>query len=134
MITNLEDLCVEVGYGYDGSDPAYSIKLLEKAIYKGTECGAWIECLDNGVRMGSIVEGAEECTGVSVLEYPFSEDDFWDSLSDIEIEATQIWNDTHGCEDCWPDGYIDEWGNDRQFGFWPINPECETCKGEGVIL
>jgi len=47
------------------------------------------------------------------------------------FDKAHIWKDTHGCDKCWDE---DEWGNEREFGAWPINPECKTCKGQGTII
>ena len=35
------------------------VKDLEKAIYKGTSCGAWINWDDKKINIGSIVEGSD---------------------------------------------------------------------------
>lgn len=101
--------------------------LIRKAIYKGTECGAWINFREDGVDIGSIVEGVNECTDTIKLDYEkFTDEDFWQALKKIEQQAKEIWDRTHGCDDCSEE--IDENGNR------PINPDCPTCKGEGIII
>jgi hypothetical protein len=69
----------------------------EKAVYKGTDCGAWIErtACPEGVRVGSIVEGAEQCAEPISLTWPFTEAQFWEALQDIENQCEEIWNETH---------------------------------------
>jgi DnaJ-class molecular chaperone len=54
------------------------------------------------------------------LTFPFSADDYQEAVRAVEEEAQEIWDSTHGCDDCGMDG--------------AINPECKTCKGEGTIL
>ena len=120
---------------------------VERATYKYTSCGAWIkredewegsdyvdmfgneheaEHLWSGLTVGSIVEGVDEgCTPIT-LKYPFEIADFWKALESVEKEAEEIWNDTHGCEDCGEEN--------PETGYTPINPECKTCNGEGAIL
>jgi len=89
-----------------------------------------------GIGVGSIVEGVD-----AEVEHEFiypdrfldgDEEDLkhiflaaYDALVErVEEAARDIWNQTHGCDDCGPD---DGWGR-------PINPECKTCHGEGTIL
>ena len=100
---------------------------VEKATYKYTTCGAWITHTDISIRFGSIIEGCDQVTDVTVLFYPFEIEKFWEELDKIEKQAEEIWNDTHGCEDC---GIVSE----PHEGLHAINPECKTCKGEGMII
>jgi hypothetical protein len=73
-----------------------------------------------GIRIGSIVEGTDaEVTPVELL-YPFTKDDLDKAIERVEIEASHIWDETHGCDDCGMDG--------------AINPNCESCHGQGTIL
>jgi len=98
---------------------------IERNTYKYTNCGAWIvQPLQlDGITVGSIVEGAEDCTPVTIA-YPFVIGDFWSALQKVEDEAEEIWKHTHGCDDC---------GIETDRGM-AINPKCKTCKGEGVII
>ena len=99
---------------------------VERATFKYTNCGAWITEEEAGIRVGSIVEGCDHGTGIYGVNYPFEIDDFWKALESVEKEAEEIWNDTHGCEDCGEEN--------PETGYTPINPECKTCNGEGTIL
>tara|TARA_R100001082_G_C4243108_1_gene108216 strand:- start:156 stop:521 length:366 start_codon:yes stop_codon:yes gene_type:complete len=99
---------------------------VKRSTYKYTSCGAWIAEEDQGVRVGSIVEGCDWGTETHELNYPFEIDCFWKALELVEKEAEEIWKDTHGCEDC-GDECVDT-------GYTPINPECKSCEGEGLIL
>ena len=100
---------------------------VKRATYKYTSCGAWIAEEDDGITIGSIVEGCDEGTSVYTLDYPFEIDLFWDSLDKVDKEAEKIWNDTHGCEDC---GIVSE----LHEGLHAINFQCKTCEGEGIII
>ena len=98
----------------------------KKSIYKGTACGAWIALVDNEtVQIGSIVEGIEQCAESVNLTWPFTSDDFWAAVQDIEDQCSELWNKTHGCDDC-PENPED--------GYNMIDPNCPTCKGKGTII
>ena len=52
-------------FGLEESDPVHR---LEKAIFKGTDCGAWIEFTETGLAVGSIVEGSDvSCTTQTLI-------------------------------------------------------------------
>ena len=125
-----------------------TVKDIERTVYKYTNCGAWFsfEGRSNGgwdhwgevqlrddslynsggeVTVGSIVEGVDYGTEGHTLQFPFTLVEFNQALDDVEAEAELIWNDTHGCDDC---------GIESEFGGQAINPDCPTCKGEGIII
>ena len=134
----IEDLFLCVGVMVEGKhgevDYDRSMAYLEKTIYKGTVCGASFSHHGDMVVVGSIIEGVDYDTKSHELVFPFSEDSFWRALDDVEQEAADIWNDTHGCEDCWDCTQVDEWGNECEFSQWPINPKCTNCDGGGTII
>ena len=134
----IDDLFLCVGTVVEGShgevDYDQSLAYLEKTIYKGTSCGASIGHYGNAVVLESIVEGVDYGTQSHELVFPFSEQSFWDALQNVEDEASEIWNATHGCEDCWDCTQVDEWGSECEFGQWPINPICTSCNGHGTII
>jgi hypothetical protein len=78
-----------------------------------------------GISVGSIVEGVDWGTEDHVLNYPFSEKAFWEAVERVEQEASDIWNETHGCPKCGPVGGT---------GYRAINPKCKSCKGHGIII
>jgi len=134
-IKSVKDLANEVGVEVEG---------IERAIYKGTDCGAWINLKVDCVETGSIVEGVEQCTQTYTLEYPFSAEEFWSALECVEHEADEIWNDTHGCPYCGSgitkEQYEaikgtgqDEFDDDME-ECRAIDPNCKVCGGEGTIL
>ena len=115
-----------------------TIEALSKAIYNNTDCGAYIEpILDNlgslewhAIMLGSIVEGVDINVGPVTLDFgSFNIMQFWSALQQIEDEAKEIWNDTHGCNDCYHDVKIYNAYNNN-----PVNPLCETCNGLGVVI
>ena len=64
---------------------------IEKAHYKGTDCGAYINFNDNGFVIGSIAEGADYETDGFEFTYPFTIEEFWDAVNEIETQAEEIW-------------------------------------------
>lgn len=102
------------------------VRKIKKAIYKGTDCGAWVEFAPEGVSVGSIVEGVDCGTDTHTLPYPFYISEFWGAVEEVEQEAKRIWDATHGCEVCGME--------DPETGYTPINPDCNHCKGHGAII
>jgi hypothetical protein len=102
-----------------------AVERVKRDVYKYTDCGAWIAFEEKGITVGSIVEGVDEGTDTHFVPYPFTLAEYDTALDEVEKEASAIWNETHGCDDC---GDLDE------FGSRSINPECKTCKGEGQII
>lgn len=119
-VNNLAEFLEQRGFGEE------TFANVERSTFKYTQCGAWTREVENGIEVGSIVEGVDHGTDTHTVSYPFELQEFWDALQLVEDEAKQIWNDTHGCEDC---------GDEiPDTGYRCINPECKTCKGEGVII
>lgn len=114
------------------------VERASRRVYKGTDCGAWLRLNDEGLHVGSIVEGVERTTAVHTLtwrEYEKFEGDcsadalavwLWTKLDEVEAEAKVIWDETHGCQKCGPE--------DPETGYTPINKKCRSCKGEGTTL
>lgn len=66
-----------------------------KAIYKVTECGAWLAFTDDSVRVGSIVEGSSAEVSARPLRYPFAMADFWSALEEVNAEACALWDEAN---------------------------------------
>lgn len=125
MVKNLTELFQEVCSTSDRPALVDDIKRrIDRSVYRGTSCGAWVSYQRNGVTVGSIVEGCDYGTQSYALEYPFDKKDFWGKLEEVEKEATSIWNNTHGCDACYPD-------NPENV---IVNPNCSECKGSGTII
>jgi hypothetical protein len=131
MIKALKDLYEKVCSTSNNVSDEEMERKIKSRVYKGTECGAWVNFVKgynnekaDGVTVGSIVEGVDDVTNTYFLSYPFEVKDFWDRLGDVEREAEEIWNETHGCEECFP-----EYTENIQ-----VNPDCTGCKGNGVAI
>jgi len=132
-VYNIQDLLSLRGCGEE------TFEQLKRNVYKYTSCGAYVAEVEppdqpKALLVSSIVEGVDDGTKIHCLYYPFTIDQFQDALQSVEDEADEIWKATHGCEDCHDHPQVDQWGNKNEFGAWPINPECKTCKGEGAII
>ncbi len=81
-----------------------------RRLYKSTDCGAWIEFHDWGIRLGSIVEGCGFGTATYPLHYAddFTTKDIQDRIDAIECEASTIWE--------WANRPCDKNGNWRANG------------------
>lgn len=130
MINNELELIDEIGIRSEGDTLKTARAKLERAIYKFTDCGAWIAFEMDSIVVGSIVEGVEETTSAYRLIYPFSFDEYNKALDAVEEEAMDIWNRTHGCPWCYNDGDEDEW----LVGDTPVNPDCKHCAGNGTVI
>lgn len=90
---------------------------------------AWVTLdvvtLRPGVGVGSTVEGIDATTETHELTFPFTDKQFWAAVQAVEDEASALWNDTHGCDDC---------GDEDEFGNRPVNPQCKTCSGNGTVI
>jgi hypothetical protein len=85
-VNNIEELAKELGVAING---------IEKAVYKNTDCGAWIKILDDGIKLGSIVEDSDAETETYILKFPFTIDKFWNTLGEIECEADILWHEAN---------------------------------------
>ena len=71
---------------------AHDREQAKRHVYKYTDCGAWIEFHDWGIRLGSIVEGCSFGTATYSLRYPFHPRDYEARIKAIEAEASALWN------------------------------------------
>ncbi len=70
-------------------------KLWDRAIYKRTPCGAWLKILDHQtIQVGSIVEGSE-AEFMSEIVWPFTRQDFWDMVEEINDDALEAWREAN---------------------------------------
>ncbi len=104
--------------------------------------------------VSSIVEGVEQTTmthKVCCDCFQYDPEDirkmFWEAVDAVNKEASEIWNQSHGCERChdhWVSVGVDF--NDHtgdcisdcdglpNFGSVPVYPDCPDCKGQGIII
>jgi hypothetical protein len=65
----------------------------KRYIYKYTDCGAWIEFEEDGIALGSIVEGSESGTTTFKIKYEdITENRLEETIKTIESEASLIWD------------------------------------------
>jgi hypothetical protein len=83
-----------------GMDRGASMAQVKKAVYKGTDCGAWIEfdfgpeeTVGSCLLVGSIVEGCDVDCETHRLKLPTTSEKLGEALSVIEDEASQLWNE-----------------------------------------
>lgn len=67
---------------------------LAREIYKGTDCGAWIDWTDATVRIGSIVEGSD-AEFSREFTFPLSSTTIEDWFEELEILCTETWNEAN---------------------------------------
>ncbi len=64
---------------------------IRRGVYKYTDCGAWIEFNEDGVKLGSIVEGSEHGADSIDLSWKDIPTKFTSSLQVIEDQCDLIW-------------------------------------------
>ena len=87
-INSRADVAAHFGMALD--DPWHRV---EKAVYKGTDCGAWIECTETELRVGSIVEGSDVDCQTHILTLPTTGEALDEAFKAVEPEAQEIWNE-----------------------------------------
>ena len=78
---------------------AESREQAERHLYKFTDCGAWILWHDDGIQLGSIVEGSDAEVITDSLRYPFTERQLQETIDYIEAEADMLWREANEGED-----------------------------------
>ena len=95
----------------------------ENGLHKLSGCAYMIS--EKVLSVSPYVEGVDIDPIAVKLKLPIGENTLVRVFKDIQLEAEATWDETHGCEDCGP---ADE------SGYTSINPDCETCGGEGTII
>lgn len=107
-----------------------------RRLYKATECGIGFAFRKGGIILAGYCEGTDrECPSYE-MNYPFEANDFWKTVEQADKDGCELWNQTHGCEKCWPNGTVDDVGNTFEPGEigGPVNPDCQNCQGFGIVL
>jgi hypothetical protein len=68
---------------------------IDRALYKGTDCGAWFKFTETGVRVGTIVEGSD-AEFIRNLDYPFTASEFERVIRYLEERASEAWKEANG--------------------------------------
>ena len=74
-------------------------------------------------RVGSIVEGTDAEVFPETVVLPCTGAQIDKAIACVESAADDIWQETHGCDDCNTDEH------DHR-----INPECGSCGGDGAMI
>jgi len=134
-------------YAYKYTDCGASVGVL---IHRGLD-SEWIydsDALRNlkpddfimALSVNSIVEGVDEGTDSHIVDLfdeafetpEMAADAYARALEEVEKEAADIWNDTHGCETCakhWNETIETELEGDD--GVTPVWVDCPDCGGQG---
>lgn len=118
-IRNIDELCDGRGFGEMSADS------LRRNLYKYSDAGLSFTRIVGGVELGAIVEGVDDWEAHRRLHFPFDLADFNRAVAELEQAAKDVWDATHGCEDC---GLADD------DGLLPVNPDCKTCGGHGIVI
>lgn len=70
---------------------AESMEAAKRHAYKYTDCGVWLNFLDDGIQLGSIVEGSDAEVTTDPLRYPFTPKELQDTIDYIEDEVSLLW-------------------------------------------
>lgn len=114
------------------------------------ELGTWKDMKKAGqlvlaLSVSSIVEGGDETTPTIEVKVDHEGDPedlskrFYEAADKVDEWASEIWDDTHGCETCakhWH-GDPDDWQKDDErwdCGNTPIWKQCPDCQGSGTCI
>lgn len=95
LISSIAD---DIGIEY--KDIKEAEQRIDRAVYKGTDCGAWVKFDEQGIVVGSIVEGSDaefseriDLKGIDMSEEGSAElcKRFWDTLDKINVLACDRW-------------------------------------------
>ena len=128
VINTIFDLAREVSAQRDGSEGegAEEVgKSIARRLYKDTECGVsfWSDC--ERVVVTGYCEGSDWHIEGRELPFPFTPEEFWETVKAADQDGCDTWDETHGCDDC---------GTENEYGVISVNPDCKTCGGSGAIL
>ena len=138
-INDLAELADHVTYSFDRNEHTLedAKRLIARSLYKYTSCGIsfYMPSTDTVSVMG-YCEGSDREHETYELTFPFKTGDFDAIVAQADADGCETWDNTHGCEECHPEGTCDEWGNVFEPGEAgaPINPDCKHCGGHGIIL
>jgi hypothetical protein len=125
-IKNIVDLAEYIGINTN-CDESMCEGSISRCLFKYTNCGIGFhyDRETNSVSVSGYCEGTDvECTPIT-LTFPFLPKEWDNAVTDADREGCELWDNTHGCDDCYEGG---------EFGDRPVNPECKTCGGHGVIV
>ncbi|MGI9569614.1 MAG: hypothetical protein ACR2PH_07745 [Desulfobulbia bacterium] len=110
--------------------------------------GIWKDLREYGfyvseISVSSIVEGVDQCAETIWVDcdpLTFEPGDirkaFDKACADVEKEVDQIWNETHGCDECrehWNSAESNCYGY-NEYDLCPVWKDCPECNGDGAII
>jgi hypothetical protein len=128
MIHSVFGLAEEVSATRDGSegDGADVVgRSIAHRLFKDTSCGVSFWSQPTKVVITGYCEGSDHYIEGRELCFPFTADQFWAAVNAADRDGCDVWDATHGCNDC---------GEPDEFGDIACNPQCRTCGGEGMVL
>lgn len=152
VINTIQELAAETEAYHDTKES------IAKRLYKDTSCGIsfWVyptefdlrrmeACdlspdfkLNQGVGVSGYCEGTDRECPNHTLDFPFTADAFWEAVKQADQDGCDTWGETHGCAACGTDSYECECcvrdGCLECNAERPINPECKSCQGHGVVI
>lgn len=117
MIQNLKELAAEVGAEEDA-------KSIARRLYKDTRCGISFWTDGKVVVLSGYCEGTDAECPPREYTFPFEEKVFWEGVEAADQDGCDLWDQTHGCPEC----------GDEIDGYIPVNPDCESCGGDGIVI
>lgn len=126
-----------------------------RALYKATSCGVTIGVQFHGhdkpvynydlayygpndwplaVLVSSIVEGIDAVTDTITVSLgkPNAVKRVYEACDEIDRQAKDLWNETHGCNGC-----ADEWAKENVYfdadDYVCVHPKCKICGGMGIV-
>jgi len=134
-------LCDWIGCEYD-ADREVTDARIAKALYTSTDTGITVSIdRDYTINLGAYCEGSEATLPVYRLTWPFSEERFFEAVTEADTAGEAEWNDTHGCPGClghWMETgtyHNPDTGELYEVGVnCPVWTECPQCDGEGIVI
>lgn len=112
------------------------LRRVERAgrLYLTLRLAAPVRRMDKGsVTVSGYCEGTDADCPEHGLDFPFSEGEFDAVVEAADADGCDLWDDTHGCEDC-----ATHLGIPVEDGVpaepCPVWKECPSCEGQGVAL
>ena len=86
LINNIQDVAEKIW--------GTTVHLLERDVYKNTDCGAWIRWSDDCVQIGSIVEGSD-AEFDRTFKFPFDSDEMESWIDELETLTDEAWREAN---------------------------------------
>ena len=88
-----------VGMEMNHQDEDHAKQIMEKYIFKYTECGCVFDADENGVYVAGYAEGSDAELPMHSLNWGFTVDEFNDVLNDADAEGVEEWEQANNEEE-----------------------------------